>query len=260
MPPKNYEDDYDDDSEDDNSGSEQDVQEILDEIKKDVPEVSKLSRKRKAKTSKGIYTRKETKIGDNRREKGPEERVLQFPNDDLSVVNGRLACRSCRIYNLALKHSSIRAHVRTSTHKANLLKRDRSQLTILSYGRIVQSNEQNGSAAGATLPVDVNTYRMSVAHGVLKSGIPFTILDSGSEMRDLLEDGHATCPKQACSDFIPLLLDKERTETISELDEAGTFSISSNGTINVAEALGVVRIVNANLNQIIILNCNRSQK
>lgn len=44
VPPKNYEDDYDDDSEDDNSGSEQDVQEILDEIKKDVPEVSKLSR------------------------------------------------------------------------------------------------------------------------------------------------------------------------------------------------------------------------
>ena len=60
VPPKNYEDDYDDDSEDDNSGSEQDVQEILDGIKKDVPEVSKLSRKRKAKTSKGIYTRKET--------------------------------------------------------------------------------------------------------------------------------------------------------------------------------------------------------
>ena len=83
---------------------------------------------------------------------------------------------------------------------------------------------------------------MSVAHGLLKSGTPFTILDSGSEMRNLLEDGHATCPKQACSDLIPLLLKKEESQTISELDEASAFSISSDGTINVAEALAVVRI------------------
>ena len=34
----------------------------------------------------------------------------------------------------------------------------------------------------------------------------------------------------------------------ASLDEAGAFSISSDGTINVAEALAVVRIVNANLN------------
>lgn len=82
---------------------------------------------------------------------------------------------------------------------------------------------------------------MSVSHALLKSGTPFTILDNGSEIRDLLEDGHSKCPKQACSDMIPLLYKKEYAEIVKELNEVKSFSISSDGTINVAEALAVVR-------------------
>lgn len=66
-------------------------------------------------------------------------------------------------------------------------------------------------------------------------------------MRQLLKNGHAMCPKQACSDLILLLHEKEQSETIRELDEATAFSISSDGTINVAEALAVVRPVNCTL-------------
>jgi hypothetical protein len=107
------------------------------------------------------------------------------------------------MFDLALKHSSVASHVKADTHKANMRKRDKNQLTLSSYKKIVVINEREESAAGATLPVDVNAYRMSVAHSLLKSGTPFTLLDSGSEIRQLLEDGHATCPKQACIDLIP---------------------------------------------------------
>ena len=83
---------------------------------------------------------------------------------------------------------------------------------------------------------------MSIIHALLKSGTPFTILDNGSEIRDLLEDGHVKCPKQACCDMILLLHKKECGEIIQELDEVSSFSICSDGTINVAEALALVRL------------------
>ena len=91
---------------------------------------------------------------------------------------------------------------------------------MLSYKALVAENETEEKAAGATLPLNVNAYRMSVAHALLKTGMPFTMLDSGCEIRLLLEDYHAICPKQACSNMIPLLRKKEHVETISELNEA----------------------------------------
>jgi hypothetical protein len=143
---------------------------------------------------------------------------------------------------LSLKVSSIKNHVSGDSHKRNVEKRDKTQITLLSYKKVVEINEIDQQAAGATLSLDINAYRMSVTHALLKSGTPFTILDNGSEIRDLLEDGHAKCPKQACSDMIPLLHKKEYGEIIKELDEVNSFSISSDGTINVAEALALVKL------------------
>ena len=112
---------------------------------------------------------------------------------------------------------------------------------MLHYKQIATTNEKEESSAGRTLSLDVNAYRMTVAHALLKTGTPFAKLDVGSEIRDLFEDGHSTCPKQACSDFIPLLNKKELLKTIEELNEAKAFSICTDGTINVAEAFGMVR-------------------
>ena len=111
---------------------------------------------------------------------------------------------------------------------------------MLTYKKMVKINESEVLAAGATLSLDVNAYRMTVAHALLKSGTPFTVLDNGSEIRQLFEDNHGTCPKQACSDLIPLLHKKEQMETLRELNAATAFSISSDGTINVAEALAMI--------------------
>ena len=92
--------------------------------------------------------------------------------------------------------------------KRNVVNRDKSQLTLLDYRKMVVVNERMENAAGATIALDVSVYRMSVCHALLKSATPFSILDSGSEIRNLLQDGQTECPKQACSDMIPLLQKK----------------------------------------------------
>ena len=172
--------------------------------------------------------------------KGPTERLREFPDNGLTVINGKLGCRVCKIPSLVLKKSSIKSHLKGESHKKNMSNRDKSQITLLSYKTVLETNETEMKAAGATLSLDINAYRMTVAHALLKTGTPFTILDTVSEMRHLLEDNHATCPKQACSDTIPLLNKKEQMETLNELEVAGSFSLSTDGTINVAEALAMI--------------------
>ena len=244
VPKKNYNVDSDDGSspEPSDQDSRSDNEDKLERINEDLPEKSKLDRKRKTRTSKGVYKRSISKARSTTRKnaKCVYDRAKEFSESGLTVVAGKLCCRACGMQEIALKSSSIKSHITGETHENNMKRRDKSQLTMLSYKALVAENETEEKAAGATLPLNVNAYRMSVAHALLKTGMPFTMLDSGCEIRLLLEDYHAICPKQACSDMIPLLRKKEHVETISELNEAAAFSISSDGTINVAESLAVV--------------------
>lgn len=128
----------------------------------------------------------------------------------MSVVNGKLSCRACSTQDLPLKKSSIQSHLSAELHKKNTLKSSKLQVTMLSYRKMVENDEADVKLAGPTLALDVNTYKMSVAHALLKSGTPFTVPDSRSEIRQLFEDNYFTSPKQACSDLIPLLLKEEK--------------------------------------------------
>lgn len=245
VPPRNYLDDGDDDSSDDESAdSGSDVEHkkdtILTEINQSLPEESHLSRKRKVKASQGIYKRAGVKkASSNKRARSAYDRVRVFPDDQLSVMGGKLICRVCCVQDLSLKISSLKAHVKTESHKKNLERREKNQLTLLSYKKIVQTSETEDFAAGATLSLDTNAYRMAVCHTILRPGEPFTVLDTGSKIRELL-DGHAKLQKQSCTDLIPALNKREHFEVLRELNEVDAFSICSDGTINVAEALAVV--------------------
>jgi hypothetical protein len=61
-----------------------------------------------------------------------------------------------------------------------------------------------------------------------------------SEMRQLLEDGHTTVPKQATSDMIPILNEKEKNSTINELNAARKFSLCTDGTRMMCDIDGFV--------------------
>lgn len=236
VPPRGYEEDSDDESE--TSEDDESEDNVIDLVG-NVPEKNRLSRKRKAKTSQGVYKRQKKRKGTNIQQKNAIHRVKEFPNETLYVEDEELNCKACKT-RLSVKISTLKKHLSTPTHKDNIAKRNKSQRTLLDYRQIVQDNETAGNPAGRTLSLDVNAYRMTVSHALLRGGIPFNVLDTGSALRNLLEDGHATCPKQACSDSIPLLNKREQMATIAELDDARSFSISSDGTMNVAECLAIV--------------------
>jgi hypothetical protein len=84
-----------------------------------------------------------------------------------------------------LRKSTIENHISGESNEKNILKRDRSQVTLLDYRRLAVTNEREVCAAGSTLPLDVNAYMMTVKHALLKTGTPFTVLDKDSEIRDL---------------------------------------------------------------------------
>lgn len=108
-----------------------------------------------------------------------------------------------------MKSSSIKNHTLREKHRANAGRRDKSQRTILSFGELVRDNEGEHSAAGATLPLNVMSCRMSVVHAFLKTGTPFSLLENGSEIHHLIGDEHACCPKQAYNGLIPVLRKRE---------------------------------------------------
>jgi hypothetical protein len=69
-----------------------------------------------------------------------------------------------------------------------------------------------------------------------------------SEMRQHLEDGHTTVPRQATSDLIPLLDDKEIKQTISELKAAKKFSLCTDRTRMMCDIDGFVSLCNLYFN------------
>ena len=95
IPPKNFEKDSDDNGDSTESSEEDgDSDDACEELRAHIPEPSKLSRERKIKTSGGKYKRKATKVATNKMSKGPTERLREFPDNGLTVINGKLGCQS----------------------------------------------------------------------------------------------------------------------------------------------------------------------
>ena len=172
VPRRNYAEDSDYSSTDESDRNDEEPEKEVDKLKrieKNLPKESILSRKRKVRKSKGAYGRKSSKTVTNTRAKSPFDRVKEYPDQLLRVVNGKLCCRACSMQELSLKVSSIKNHINGESHKRNLERRDKTQLTLLSYKKLVEVNESEESAAGATLALNTNAYRMSISHAVLKS-------------------------------------------------------------------------------------------
>lgn len=167
VPRRNYAEDSDYSSTDESDRNDEESEKEVDKlnrIEKNLPKESILSRKRKMRKSKGAYGRKSSKTANNTRAKSPFDRVKEYPDQLLRVVNGKLCCRACSMQELSPKVSSIKNHINGESHKRNLERRDKTQLTLLSYKKLVEVNE-----SGATLALNTNSYRMSVSHAVLKS-------------------------------------------------------------------------------------------
>jgi hypothetical protein len=148
----------------------------------------------------------------------------------------------CKICNkvLPVKLSSIKKHLESVNHVNNVAKLEKKKTTLLSYSKVIIERDRVTPSAGSTLPTSVMGYRMKVAHALVKGGCGFAVLNPGSELREIIEDQHFTVPKDSCASLIPSINELERQRTIDELKEAVSYSICSDGTINVAECLVMV--------------------
>lgn len=215
------------------------AEEIYEIIMNDLPADSSLARKRVLKTTAGIYSRKKSRNSRSIREKSALDRKRQFPTAPLKVIDRNLICSVCDA-TLSLKFSTIKAHLLSKAHKGNLELKDKSQKTLTNYASVIKERETALLLAGSTLPVDTLAYRMRVTHAMLKCGLCLSVLDYGSEIRALIEDGHCSVNKDSCASFIPVLNEIESNLTKDEMRAAGSFSICSDGTMNVAECLAIV--------------------
>lgn len=95
---------YSDESDDEDSDDEvtESQNDALERIKANLPEESKLSRKRKVKVSQGINKRRKVKVTKSILKKTAEDRLREFPDNFLSIKNGILGCRACNLPDISL--------------------------------------------------------------------------------------------------------------------------------------------------------------
>jgi hypothetical protein len=244
------------------SNSKASVKMAIIEIGTHLPQVHSIDRERVIKVTSGKRGRcsvevkqKESGVINKRTNtKSAYDRVREFNmwaeeengkkvEQGLAVKQFKLCCTICNIPDLKLKSSTIINHLTSGTHKDMLVLREKSQKTMLDFRTAVEKREVSGlNPAGGTLSLDVNAYRVKVCYAFLKEAIPMSVLNPKNEVRLLIEDGHATVPKQSVTDNIPLLNEMDMVKVIKDLDVADSFSISTDGTRNVADWLVVVSI------------------
>ena len=203
-----YEDDnYDDDDyDDDDEENEEEADDAYEDIVSNLPAESSLARKRKLKTTKGVYDRKKHRDSRNIRKKTAVDRKKDYPDGSLKVVDKLLFCVACDT-EIKGKDSTIKPHFKSKAHLDKVATKSKNSKALVDYSGVIQRREQEHNTAGSTIPLNTLSYRMKVTHALLKHGVCFSILDHGSEVRELFEDGHCTMNKDSCSSFIPVLND-----------------------------------------------------
>ena len=114
----------------------------------------------------------------------PSQRVAEFPNENLSVSNGKLFCLACR-EQIALKQSVVSYHIKSAKHlegKEKLLKRDAREHDI---AEALKRTDECNHPRGETLPIDQRVYQVKVVRTFLHAAVPLQKLDI---FRELLEE------------------------------------------------------------------------
>ena len=203
------------------------------------PKPSELARKRKVATNyrRGGKRRCTTSSSSSEpKSVTPQQRVRQFPNEELVVSNRRLFCRACR-EEISLKSSSVRNHVKSVKHidgKKKLAGKEAREQDIADALKIHNSKEH---LKGETLPQQQQVFRVKVVTAFLRAAVPLNKLES---FRDLLEEGaYRLTDRRNMSDLVPFILKQEQQQLHTEI--SGKFvSVIFDGTTRLGEALAIV--------------------
>lgn len=223
------------DSEDDVDTSEKTkATSILDRLRP--PAQSDLSRKRSIATNKRRGSCKPPALHKAPKSRGPAVRVLQFPNEMLSVRLGKLFCEACR-HEVSTVKSTLRTHIKSQKHQDSKSEHGKKTLGKKQMLMDARNYIKHSNARGTTLPDEVVVYRMEVLKTFMSGGVAVNKID---HFRSLLQStGEALTGRQHLADFIPLVRDKEQ-ELVKDLISGKPISVIFDGTTTVCEAMAIV--------------------
>ena len=119
------------------------------------PQGASIARNRKFPTNKGVnrqrFSAKTTKAS-------AWESLKEYPGQHFAVVGGKLRCNACS-KNLSDKKSSLDRHTKSKKHETGLASIRRNKTESQSIAECLQKRARQESAAGSTLPSEIQLYR-----------------------------------------------------------------------------------------------------
>ena len=200
------------------------------------PRPSDLARKRKLRCNPG--KRKTTKTSSNFDPKGvkPQDRVRKYPNDCLSVSNGKLFCSACR-EELSLKSSSLTNHLNSQKHKEGKEQLKRKEARERDIANKLTGYNKDTHMVGESIAESSQVFRVKVVSAFLRAGIP---LNKFEMFRELFEEtGYRLTDRRNMHDLIPFI-HKQEFERIREEISGKDVSVVFDGTTRLGEALAIV--------------------
>ena len=208
---------------------------LLDKLHSPTPDVLARKRKLNRNPPKGIKRGKGKEKGDPTTI-SPRQRVNSYPNEELTVSNGKLFCRACR-EELSTKKSSLQSHLKSQKHlnkKIKLAQRNKEEANIV---QALNSYDKELHPVGEQLPLSTRVHRIKVVRAMLKAGVPLGKIDL---FRHLLEENaYSLTSSTHLRQLIPFILQEELTRIRKEIFQQ-PLSIIFDGTTHICEAFVIV--------------------
>lgn len=184
---------------------------------------AKITRKRSVRSTGGKYGKRGKSDVKN---VSLHDRITQFPNQNLTIREGKLFCNACREL-VSTKKSILGNHVISKKHtksKEELLKSKTKTTTIIEAFKAAENKQMQDS----TLPMNEQAFCAEVVEDFLKAGIPIYKIDT---LRPLLEKhGSRLTHSSHLRDYIPHILKKEIDQVKKEIASPSNNSEPSDGT------------------------------
>ena len=202
------------------------------------PRPSDLTRKRKVQCNPGKRKKVKPSSSSNSEPKGvkPQDRVRKYPNDCLSVSNGKLFCSACR-EELSLKSSSLTNHLKSQKHKEGKERVKRKEARQRDIAKQLTDYNKDIHVVGENIAETTQVFRGKVVSAFLRAGIP---LNKVEVFRKLLEEtGYRLTDRRNMHDLIPFI-HKQEFERIQGEISGKDVSVVFDGTTRLGEALAIV--------------------
>ena len=133
------------------------------------------------------------------------DRVAQFPNENLTIREGKLFCSACK-ERVSTKKSILKNHIISKKHNTGKGKLSKSKLRERSNFEVFQTSE-NKQVQDSTFPMNERALRVEVLEDFLKAGVPIYKVN---KRRLLLEKhGYRLTRGTNGRQYIPLIRKKE---------------------------------------------------